>query len=192
VLSANRVPGQEPVNEQDTFKYSIFLGAFSSNQKDPSFKMAPDAPKASAVHKGDQVAILIPDEAFTEEKFSKVSDKEVTPLGQIWLRELTPQVDGKPVESDKLRTVTIPIGKEPLVAQLYYAGLQKNSKGEVELVVYGTGKEVLARPVFASHEEQGAKPVMVGMEAPEEKPMLVTVSLFGKHRVKMEVAGAGK
>ena len=51
MLSANRVPGQEPVNEQDTFKYSLFLGAFSSNQKDPSFKMVPDAPKASAVHK---------------------------------------------------------------------------------------------------------------------------------------------
>lgn len=186
------LPAQERIEDKQLTQYAFILGFTSTQEKDVPVKVLPDAVKASAIHLDDQIAVLIPDQQLAEDRLAKVSEKEVTPLGQIWLRDLVPQVEGKKVAADKLRSVTIDAGKEKITAQLCFLGLQKNSKGETEVVVYGKGKEVVARPVLEAHEEKHDKPILVGMDAPADKPMTVSISFFGKHRAQFEVAAAGK
>lgn len=181
---------QEQVPQKEVIKYAFGLGMTAATQKDPPLKTTPDPYNSSAVHKEGQIAVLIPDQAFKEDLLSKVSEKEITPLGQIWLRDLVPQVEGKSIAADKLRTLTIDAGKEKITAHLCFLGLQKNDKGEIQLIVYGKGKEILLKPVIAAHEEKQEKPLVVGMQAPADKPLLVTLSLFGKHQTQFEVAPA--
>jgi len=186
------LPAQERVDDKELIKYAFVLGATASTEKDVPVKVLPDALKSSAIHLDEQIAVLIPDQGLAEDRLAKVTEKEVTPLGQIWLRDLVPQVEGKKIAADKLRTITIDAGKEKIVAQLCFLGLQKNAKGETEVVLYGKGKEVVARPVLEAHEEKHDKPIFVGMNAPADKPMTVSISFFSKHRAQFEVAAPGK
>lgn len=192
ILFPSQLAAQERIEDKKVVQYTVLLGINASLQKDAPFKVAVDSFKSSGMHKDEQVAVLIPDLGLAEDRLSKVTDKEVTPFGQLWLLNLVPQVEGKSVPSDKLRTITLTVGDDKIDAELYFLGLQKNSKGETELLVYGKGKEIAARPVLESHAEELSKPVLVDLATPEGKPMVVSVLLFGKHRAQIEVAGPKK
>ena len=189
-ISLSNLHAQEQVPQKELFKYAIGLGFAAFNEKDLAFKSMTDASKSSAVHKEDQVAVLLPNQEFSEDLFNKVNDKEVTPFGQLWLRDIVPQIDGKPIAPDKLRTVTMDAGKEKITAHLCLLGFQKNDKGETQLILYGKGKSVILKPVLTARDEKQDQPLLIGMQAPADKPMLVTISLFDKHRAEFEVAPA--
>lgn len=194
VLVSGWASAQERVPDKELGKYCIGL-TLNANilVMDPNVKVTADALKGSAVMVKDkeQIALVIPD-AKLAEGVAAVSDKSVTPFAHLWFKDLVPQSEGKAIAADKLRKLKIQAGKESLEADLCFVGLQKNAKGDLELLIYGKGKEPILKPVLEAHEEAQDKPLLLDLEVPADKPMVLTIRVLGKYRTKIEVASAGK
>lgn len=191
LLAAGSVYGQERVDAARTNQISILLSITAQNTvKDPNVKTEVDFLKGYAMNKGDQVVLVIPDKNLTKEAVEKTGGKGVLPVGQLWLRDVVPQIGEKGASNDQLRFVKVELGKESLEAQLSYLALGRDDKAEPMLLVFGKGKEPLLKQKLEVNESKQELPIELELVAPEEKPLELTLKLFGKYRAKIPLVSA--
>jgi hypothetical protein len=130
---------------------------------DAPVKMEADAEKAVLLYNAglEMGAAFLPHKGLSEESLKK-SDKEVAPLGVLFLYHLTPAVDKKPVEKDKIRTISIAVEGQDLQVPTYYMGVKTEADGKRHLLVYGKdNKEPLLKVSLDDKETDGDRPVVI-------------------------------
>ena len=148
---------QEVVPQDEAMKASLALWYASGDLSDLALKVDPDIKYPYGVAKKDIGMIVIP-ETKVAEVLAKAGEK-VLPIGQLWLKGLVPEVDGKTVADSDLKLVEVTVKEDSASVILFTLGVKKSEAKGLELVVYGKGKEPLLTAPFKAIKAKQANPI---------------------------------
>src|SRR5581483_7497927 len=111
LISASLGLSQERIGPEDAEKYARLLSLHTATMPDLPLKTEANVEKPYGLKKDAIGILVIPDKNLSEDTFKKAG-KEVTPIGQLWMREVARVVDGKVASTDQLRTVRLQINNE--------------------------------------------------------------------------------
>lgn len=137
--------------------------AFLVAQHEPSAKTAPiqvdsDLKRPFAAHEDDYGAMVLPETKLTAATF-EAAGKDVIPVGQLWLRKLTPMVNGYGLDGSQVPLVNIWYEGESNRIPLCLLGARKTDVGGLELLVFGKGKEPVLRVPLARSTRTQSLPI---------------------------------
>jgi len=188
ILGACQLAADEQLPPERAQKAAELVAAEAAKLNDLPIKTDVDTAKPFGLKKGELAALVIPDKALSQERLDKAA-KEVLPVGQLWLKALTPVVAGSAASADKLRLVKVTTQNGDLELPLLLLGARKGPDGKLELLVYAKGKEpLLVLPLEASSRSQD-QPIELEGKGEGEIGMLI-VHVLGKHEAKLPVAKA--
>jgi len=188
VLTATSVASaQERVPTEQAQQIAKILTQAAEKQADLPLKLEPDTDKPFAVKQEQFGAMAIPAKGLGADTIAK-AEKEVVPIGQFWMRGLIPTIDGAPAPASKLRTVTIDIEENKAEVTFYQLGVRKGEKGNLELVVYGAGKEPLVTKTLEKADSAQSYPIELEGREDENNTGLITLFIAGKYRTTIRVS----
>jgi len=171
---------QQEVPRVEALRVAFLISADLKQMLDTPIPTDPDVKRPVALRDGEHGALVFPEARLTAESVRKAG-KAVSPIGQLWLRKLVPQSNGKGASSDQLRLVTVAAGDRSETAVLCALGVRRVSARELELLVYGSGKEPLLKvplkEVSASPQEN---PIQLAAVVQAENVVL-TLKVAGKY-----------
>jgi hypothetical protein len=180
---------QERVPQQEAQRYGKLFAEHAAKLEAPAqVKVEPDPEKACAIRKEGVAALVMPDKMLSADALGKVG-KDVVPVGQLWMRNMVPAVDGKAAANDKLRIVKVAVNNEDHPLPLSLLGVRKKGDG-LELVIYGKDKEpLLALPLEKADAKQELPIELEGKKNDNDPATgILTINLFGKYQAKLTVA----
>lgn len=186
LLLVSAAPTQERVPDEKAREIAAILVEQTAKAADLQFKTDVDEKKPYAVHGGDRAAMVIPDKKLTADAIAKV-DKDIVPLGHLWFRQISPYVNGKVTPNDKLRIVKVNAGGEDHSLPFCLIGVQKNAKGELELVVFAKDKEPLVRAPLKKIDAKQELPLELEAKREGDTAQL-TINILGKYQAVLTVA----
>jgi hypothetical protein len=139
LVLAGAASAQERIPHEDALKYAGLFVEKSAKASDLQIKVEPDAKKPYGLHQENMGTMAIPTKTLSAETLRNVG-KEVTPLAQLWARNLTLVHKDLPVANDRLRLMTISIDDQEHTLPLFLLGARKKEDGSLELLVYAKGK----------------------------------------------------
>ena len=185
ILCAVSIQAQESVPREDALKAS--LAAWSSLEKleNAPFIIDADIKAPSVLKAGERGALIIPETKLADA--IKKAGREASPLGYLWLKGLSPGIDGKAVPSSKLRTSTIKAGEREMVLPLYLLGIRKTPQDGLELLIFGRDREPLrAIPLKQSPGKQDLPIELSGVKNGNETADLV-LNVVGEYQARITV-----
>ena len=126
IIRAISTQAQESVPREDALKASFAAWFNLGKLENTPFTVDPDIKVPAALKAGERGALIIPETKLADT--IKKAGREASPLGFLWLKGLSLQIDGKTVPSNKLRTSTIKAGENETVLPLYLLGIRKTSE----------------------------------------------------------------
>src|SRR5262245_31415990 len=135
LLCAGLLAARDPIEQERAQKTAALLAAQARKLTDLPVKSDVETARAFGLKKGDLAALVIPDKGLTADRLDKAS-KDVLPVGQLWLRGLTPVVSGSAAAAEKLRMVKVEARGEEHTLSLLLLGVRRGAKDKLELVVY--------------------------------------------------------
>lgn len=181
---------QEKVPPEMAQRFAKLFVGQAAKETDVPFKADADPTKAVALKHGDAHAMVIPAKDLSEDALGKAG-KEVVPVGQLWLRHLVPNLEGKQTSEDQLRIVHVEVNNQDHPLPLLLLGVRKGADGP-ELVVYGKGKDVLAHLPLKKVDNKQDEPIDLGAKDVQEGTGTLVVTILGKWQADLPVAGAQK
>ena len=179
------VSAQERLSQEEALKYATIVSADAKQLKGTPIPTDVDTKKPVAVREDEFGGMLLPQKNLTAESLAKAG-KEVTPVGQLWLYQLTPMKDGEAIGADKLRLATLYAGGSEVKAPQCALGVRRTDAGTLELLVFGKGKEpILTAPLKAIDTKQ-EMPLDIAAERESESGKL-TVKILGKYQATFHV-----
>ncbi len=139
VVALGFARAQEVVPKEEALKASIALWYASGDLSELALKVDPDIKYPYGRAKNDLGMIVVP-ETKVAEVVAKAGEKPL-PLGQLWMKGLVPEVDGKAVAAGDLKKIEVTVKEESASVILCTLGVRKTEKKGLELLVYGKGKE---------------------------------------------------
>jgi hypothetical protein len=186
-VSIATVQAQERVPQQDAERLAKLFAAQAGRLSDLQIKSEVDPSKPFSVAKDDLGALIMPDRKLTGDMLRKAR-KDVIPVGQLWLRNLTCVADGKPTPNDRLRLVTVTVKNEDHSLPFFLLGVRKKGDESLELLVYAKDKEpLLVLPVEKVDAKQGL-PIEFEATKGDNDTGILTLTILGKFRAKLTVA----
>jgi hypothetical protein len=184
---------QERVPQEQAVKFAKHFADEASKVSSPQLKTEVDPEKAFALHHGDLAVMFIPEKDLPADAFAKAG-KEPTPVGQLWMRNLAPAADGKPVPEDKLRVLTISVNNEEHHLPLSLVGVRKGADNQLELVLYGKDKEPYMRAAVRKLEtkQKGDEPVVLEAQKDAGDSATLTLTMADEYQASIQVTKAEK
>lgn len=186
LVLVSAAPTQERVPDEKAQEIAKVLVEQVAKATDLQLKTDVDEKKPYAVHGGDRGAMVIPDKKLTADALAK-ADKDIVPVGHLWFRQVSPYVNGKVTPNDKLRIVKVTAGGEDHALPFCLIGVQKNAKGELELVVYAKDKEPLLRAPLKKIDAKQELPLELQAKREGDTAQL-TINILGKYQAVLTVA----
>ena len=176
---------QEKLSREETLRYVfVFAGDLKQLQATP-IPTDVDLKQPVAIRDGDFGGMVLPEAKLNADAIAKAGEK-VVPVGQLWLRKLTPMQDGEAVGASKLRMVTLSHeGDQVKVAQCAL-GVQKNGSGALELLVFGKDKEPVVKVPIKTMDAKQDVPIDLSAER-ESDSGKVTLKILGKYTATISV-----
>lgn len=154
-----------------------------------TLKTEPDTSKPAAVRFGGNAAMVIPDKKLSEDLVGKVG-KDVTIIGQFWMKGVAPTIDGKAIAAEKLQEVAVPFGQNNYPFQFCLLGIRQ--KGEdLEMVVFAKDQELLAIPLTKEKTTQ-TWPIEMAHKQGKDQTGELIIRLYGKYQATVVVANYGQ
>jgi hypothetical protein len=185
LLVALPVLAQEKLSREESLKYAFIACSNLKEMLDTPIPTDPDVKRPVAVRDEGYGGLALPESRLSADTFAKAG-KDVVAVGQLWLVKLAPLSAGEAVPADKLRIVHINHGDQEADAVLCALGVQKNSEGALQLLVYGKGKQpVLQVPLKAISATQDS-PLDVSAERKDQGGE-ITLKFVGKYEATFMV-----
>ena len=155
---------------------------------DVPFAVDADADKSAGIKGGGESGlVLIPDRKLTAETVANAG-KEVTPLGQLWMRNVVPAVNNAAADPARLRTVNVRDGDREAKVEVYFLGVSKTEAGTVELGLYAKEKEPLVKiPLVKTDAAASTTPVALDGHKEGENTGVLVVTVFGSYKADVTV-----
>jgi hypothetical protein len=161
------------------------LGEVSAAQ----VKVEPNADKGDAFSVKDAAVLVLPDKNLTAAVLEKTGGR-IIPLGQLFLKELSPVKDGFATTRDQLRTVMFSDKGEEHRIALLLLGVRKLDD-RLELVVFGKDEAPLLQvPLRRVLRLAQDLPVELSGEKEDEETGKLTLNVFGKFKASFLVRRA--
>jgi hypothetical protein len=178
---------QERISDEDAQKYGRKGVELAAKEANLPIKIDANPDKSSGLKLDEVGVLIIPDKNVTEAAL-KNAGKDIVPLGQLWFRKLTFVLKDQPLPGDKLRKITFNSDGQDHEVVLSLLGVRKKNGTDLELVVYGPGKEPLA--VYAVKNADIRQDLPIEMEAmPGDNDRgVLTLNIAGKYQVQMTLA----
>lgn len=175
---------QEVLSREETKRYAELTHRDPKLLEKAPLKITADLDKAIAAREGEHAGMIVPDCGLTAEALGKI-DKDVLPVGEIWLYRLGPMNDGRLIAEEKLNIITVKNDSDSAKVPLCVTGIRKKDD-KLELLVYGKSKEpLLTLPLKAIDAKQQ---MPLEMEAEQGgNSGTVTLKILGKYKTSFEV-----
>lgn len=144
-----------------------------------------DPDKPVVVRDGEFGGMVLPQKNLKLETITKAGETAV-PIGQLWLKQLTPMHNGEAVTREKLRLVTVSGDGEEVTAPQCVLAVRKNTSGSLELLVYGKGKEPITTAALKPLDATQSLPIDLAAVREDEVGKL-TVKILGKYQATLSV-----
>jgi len=174
---------QDRIPDNEAEEIAKVLNEHAGKLDNPQLKTTVDTAKSFGLRQGKHGAMVIPDT-----KLKLDAEKEVLPLGQLWLRNLTPQVAGKLIEVDKLRIVKVSADGEDHRLPFFLMGIRAKADKSLELVVYAKDKEPLFVAPLEKMEAKQDLPLELAVQKGDDgETATVTLKVAGKYQAKFKI-----
>lgn len=130
--------------------------------------------------------MVIPDKKLSAEVLGKVGG-DVTPIGHLWFRKISPHIDGKTTSNDKLRIVTVTADDQDHPLPLFLLGVRKKND-KLELVIFAKDKEPLLATPLEKIDRNQELPIELEGRKNDNDTGLLTLNVLGKYQAKVTVA----
>jgi hypothetical protein len=178
---------QERVPTEQAQQIAKVLTQAAEKQADLPLKLEPDTDKPFAVRQEQFGAMAIPAKGLSADAIAK-AEKEVVPIGQFWMRSLIPTIDGAPAAASKVRSITIEVEENKVDVTFYQLGVRKGEKGDLELIVYGAGKDPLVTKTLEKADSAQSYPIELEGREDDNNTGLITLFISGKYRAIIRVS----
>jgi len=175
----NRLP-------QDEARRFAKLCVEQTTLTDPQIKTDVDPDKACAEKGEGGGAMVIPDKKLSKEVIGK-AEKEIVPVGQLWLRKWTTVVKGKPTPKDKLRVMTVKIDDKDRPMPLLLLGIRQTGEKDLELVVYAKDSEPQQVLPLKKLDQIQALPVDLEWQRGEKNVDSLTITIMGQFQAVLSI-----
>lgn len=185
LLIAAPVLAQEKLSREESLKYAFIACSNLKEMLDTPIPTDPDVKRPVAVRDESYGGLALPESRLSADTFAKAG-KDVVAVGQLWLVKLAPLNAGEAVPADKLRKVHINHGDQEADAVLCALGVQKNSEGALQLLVYGKGKQPVLQVPLKSISAAQDSPIDVSAERKDQGGE-ITLKFVGKYEATFMV-----
>lgn len=156
----------------------------------PRLKIDPDSAKAVGVHVPDKRGLLVaPQKELQEGAAEGYAAETGKPLGYLFLYQMAPKVDGKPVDPARLHVAKF-TNDEGRVFTIPTLLLSVRRVAEDDWRLYGYGKE--EKPIldakFAAGAGPGDKPVAIQVKELDGRKDTLVLTLFDKYQASFPLA----
>jgi hypothetical protein len=180
---------QERIPAEQALKVAKVLAAQAAQVEHPQVKTEVDPDRATGLHHDKVGAMVIPDKALSADVLRKAG-KEVVPVGQLWMRNLTLIVKGQPAAEDRLRLETVKVEDKEHQLVFCLLGVRRTSDDALELLVYAKDKEPLVTLPLQKADDTPDFPLDLAAEKGENDTAMVTIKVLGKHKATLTVTKA--
>jgi len=139
LLATHAIAQVEIAPREDTQKAALQLNNAVGQPADLPFKLETDILNAFALNAGEVAMLAVPVHSL-KQKIESAKENELIPAGQLWLHKIVPDLEGKPVATDRLRQVEVAADNETTSVTLLHLAIRKHAT-QPELLIYGAGKE---------------------------------------------------
>jgi hypothetical protein len=185
IASLAAAQAQEQLSRQESLKYAFVVSADLAAMLKTPIPTDPDVKRPVAIHDGDYGGMVLPEYKLRAESFSK-ANKDVAPVGQLWLLKLVPMNDGQAVPPSKLRLVEASSEEGRATVPCCALGVRKTADGGLELLVFGKDKEPILRAPIQTITRQQENPIEMSAERKDDGG-LVTLRFLGKYEASFMV-----
>ena len=190
ILIATCAVAQEiqQMSAEQTAKIARKVAEVLGSPADAPFAVDADADKSVGIKASGETGLLaIPDKKLTVESVANAG-KAVLALGQLWMRNVAPSVNGAAADPAKLRTVTVRDGDQEAKVEVYFLGIARTDAGTVELSLYAKDKEPLVKvPLVKTDATPNATPIALDGHKEGENTGVLVVSVFGSYKADVTV-----
>jgi hypothetical protein len=144
----------------------------------------PDKPCAERGEGGG--AMVIPEKQLAAPMLLHAG-KDVTPVGQLWLRKWTLVLDGQALPKDRLRMVTVNLDNQDRPMPLFLLGARRGAAKDLELVLYAKESDPLLVLSLTKVEIGQNLPLELEWKRGEKNLATLTLSILGKYQTVMTV-----
>jgi hypothetical protein len=154
---------------------------------DAPFAVDADTAKPQAAHADEVAVMIVPDKKLSAQAIA-AAGKEILPVGQLWMVHVAVAQGEKAAPKDKLRHVSFDDGEKTHDVSLYLLGIAKNEQGVQELLVFGNGKEPIARAALTtSADSTQSLPLQISGRKETDNSGVLTVSLAGQYKADVRL-----
>jgi hypothetical protein len=182
------VDGLEPIEADLAHRFGKMLADEADKITKPQIKIAADPDKAVGLHVPTKVGLLVvpqKDLKESEELAEKFKTEKGASLAYLFLYNLSPVIDGQPVDASRLRTVEIADddGGKHKVHVLLLA-VRQVSEDDYRLHAYGHDEKPLVDAKFTQGTGSGVEPVAVEVKDVNEATHTgkIVLTVFGKYQ----------
>lgn len=176
---------QEKLSLEDSLPYARAVSADAKQLNGTPLATEVDAEQPVVITDDPYGGMVLPQKNLKAETVAQAGETAV-PIGQLWLRKLTPMKEGEPVAQDSLRLVTVRAQGQEVTAPQCALGVRRNAGGKLELLVYGKGKEPVLTVALKPLDAKQATPLDLEAERDGDAGKL-TLKILGKYQATMSV-----
>lgn len=173
------------LDQDKATKIATALISATANLSDLPIKITPDAQRAMGVAAQERGGIVVPDSRLTAEALKSV-DKNVLPIGLLFLHRITPTIAEKVTTADQLRQVTITEDGKPVDVGVLLLGVTRVADRLV-LVVYGSGKSPLIVTTLIDANESKDSPLELDPRPNGNGRATVLVTVLSGYRAGFDI-----
>jgi hypothetical protein len=180
----------DPIPADVIARIGPLLVESAAKQDDAPFKVDADIEKATGLFReGVGGLMIVPVKNFKADGLTGAQEANGAPAGYFFLYKLSPVVDGKPLESGKLATITHKDdnGNEREIAALRIA-LKKESDKDWKLLVFGKDKKPIFTAPFKEQANGSDQPVSLSAKETGNDQGTLTITVFGKYAADVPLA----
>ena len=129
-------------------------------------------------------ALLVP---HSEIDAARIGQGGEEAIGQLWLKGILPEVDGRPPSERDLKMVTVNADGKEFTLPQFLLTARKSNRGGNELVIYsGKKTELLTLPLLATEGKQSI-PVELSGESRGQNRGVLSIAILGRYVSELPV-----
>ncbi len=187
LLAAAAARAQERIPDEEARQIAKVLAVAATKKAKPPIETDVDPDQPFGKRKDEYGGLFIPDRKLTAERLGKAGKDEVVPVGQLWLRNLSPVVGGKVRPASELQIVPVAYNDRELRLVVCFLGARRGEKG-IELLVYARDKAPVLKLPLEKAEIKQSVPIEFLCDVEGDERAHLTVQLAGAYKTKFTVA----
>lgn len=185
-LFAGAAFGQERIAPDQAQRFAKLFADKTKNLDDLPIKVDLNPDQGTGLHHDRVGALVIPEKALTKDSLGSLKEK-MAPVGQLWMRNLSPIANGKAIANSDLRLIMISIDNQDHSLPMFLLAVQKKGDG-AELLIFAKDKKPVLTVPLEKIDTQQELPLDLEGKKGENDAGLLLLSLFGKYQAKIPIA----